>query len=125
MHIEIKFVKVLFYLSTCTTCKRIIDQWNLPDEVEKIDLKKTPITPIQLDYLRSLVSNYRELLNSRSLILRKRNIRANELSETQIRELILEHYALLRRPILIYDENIFVGNNPGIVTEATKFINEK
>ena len=125
MHIEIKFVKALFYLSTCTTCKRIIDQWNLPDDVEKIDLKKTPITPIQLDYLRSLVSNYLELLNNRSLILRKRNIRANELNETQIRRLILEHYSLLRRPILIYDETIFVGNNPGIVTEATKFLNEK
>ena len=100
-------------------------QWNLPDGLEKIDLKKAPITSIQLDYLRSLVSNYRELLNSRSLILRKRNIRANELSETQIRTLILEHYALLRRPILIYDEHIFVGNNPSVVTEATKFLNEK
>lgn len=118
-------MKVLFYLSTCNTCKRIMAHWNLPDDVEIIDLKKAPITSIQLDYLRSLVSNYRELLNGRSLILRKRNIQANELSETQIRNLILDHYTLLRRPILIYDQHIFVGNNPSIVTKATKFLNEK
>ena len=33
----------LYYLSSCSTCKRIINQWSLTKAIDLIDVKKTPL----------------------------------------------------------------------------------
>ena len=38
----------LYYLSSCSTCKRIINQWSLNESINRIDLKKNPLDEKQL-----------------------------------------------------------------------------
>jgi len=51
-------MKTVFYLSTCSTCKRILSEVSLPKEVEKRDIKYDPITPGELLQLRELAGSY-------------------------------------------------------------------
>ena len=99
--------------------------WNIPDDIELIDVKKTPIGEDDLDYLRSLVGSYKDLLNKRSQILKKRGVTSATLNEAQTKELILDHYSLLIRPLLVYGDRLFAGNGPDVVSQARAFLNEK
>ena len=43
-------MKKVYFLSTCSTCKDIMKLWDL-SEVEKINLKKQPLTELDLNEL--------------------------------------------------------------------------
>ena len=101
---------IFYYLKTCYTCKRIIKTLQLPDSIKQINIKENPITPEQLDVLFSKTKSYSALLNSRAQLLKKRRIKAAEVSEKKSKALILEHYSFLKRPVLIYQDEIFIGN---------------
>tara|TARA_Y100000389_G_C17329050_1_gene447096 strand:+ start:537 stop:920 length:384 start_codon:yes stop_codon:yes gene_type:complete len=101
---------IFYYLKTCDTCKRIKKTLQLPDSIKQINIKENPITPEQLDILFSKTKSYSALLNSRAQLLKKRRIKAAEVSEKKSKALILEHYSFLKRPVLIYQDEIFIGN---------------
>jgi arsenate reductase len=44
-------MKRVFYLSTCSTCQRIIKSLTLPSDIVLVDIKKTPITAVELDFI--------------------------------------------------------------------------
>ncbi len=102
-----------------------MDQWNISSDIELINVKKTPINPSELDDLRTLVGSYKDLLNKRSQVLKKRGLKAATLNEDQTKELILDHYSLLIRPLLVYENRVFAGNSPHSVSQARDFLNEK
>jgi len=109
--VQTKFaMDIFYYLKTCDTCKRIIKTLQLPDSIKQINIKENPITPEQLDVLFSKTKSYSALLNSRGQLLKKRRIKAAEVSEKKSKALILEHYSFLKRPVLIYQDEIFIGN---------------
>lgn len=111
---------IFYYLKTCDTCKRIIKTLELPDSIKQINIKEKPLTPEQLDVLFTKTKSYSALLNSRAQLLKKRDLKASELSEQESRALILEHYSFLKRPVLIYQDEIFVGNAVATVEAAQK-----
>ncbi len=102
-----------------------MNQWSLPKDVELINVKKSPINNRDLEYLRTLVGSYKELVNKRSQILKKRGLRVAILNEEQTKELILSHYSLLIRPLLIYENHLFAGNSPHVISQAGDFLNEQ
>ena len=111
---------IFYYLKTCDTCKRIIKTLNLHDSIKQINIKENPITPKQLDVLFTKTKSYSALVNPRAQLLKKRGIKASELSEEESKALILEHYSFLKRPVLIYQNKIFVGNALATVEAAQK-----
>lgn len=111
---------IFYYLKTCDTCKRIIKTLNLPDSIKQINIKENPITPKQLDVLFTKTKSYSALVNPRAQLLKKRGIKASELSEEESKALILEHYSFLKRPVLIYQDEIFVGNAAATIEAAQK-----
>lgn len=111
---------IFYYLKTCDTCKRIIKTLNLPDSIKQINIKENPITPEQLDVLFTKTKSYSALVNPRAQLLKKRGIKASELSEEESKALILEHYSFLKRPVLIYQDEIFVGNAAATIEAAQK-----
>jgi arsenate reductase len=38
---------------------------------------------------------------------------------------LLEHYTFLKRPIVVFDDHIFIGNGTQTVADAKAFLNEQ
>jgi len=118
-------MKVFFYLKTCDTCKRIINELNLTSDIELVDIKTNPLNKKQLETIRSLCNSFEELFNKRAQLYKQRNLNTKILSESDYEKLILEHYTFLKRPVLLYGNNLFVGNSKMTIEKIKKFLNEK
>ncbi|MDT0556496.1 arsenate reductase family protein [Patiriisocius hiemis] len=108
----------LYHLTTCDTCKRIIKELNLPSSVEKQEIKDQEITVKQLDELKELAGSYEALFSKRAKLYKERNLKNETLSERDYKQFILEHYTFLKRPVLVYDNQIFIGNSKKVVAAA-------
>ena len=111
-------MKKIYYLSTCSTCKTIINTWNLNDSIKLVDVKKTPISSKDLEYIYSITKSYEELFNKRALLFRGIKKEVKNITEELYKELILKHYSFLKRPILIIKKKLFIGNSKETVLKA-------
>ncbi|ADR20488.1 arsenate reductase [Marivirga tractuosa] len=101
--------KVVYYLSTCDTCKKIMAQLEL-DDFDKIDIKNNPLTEPQLLELYVITESYEELFNKRAIKFRQRGLNKKELSENDYKKLLLEEYTFLKRPVFLINGDLYVGN---------------
>lgn len=110
----------LYYLSTCSSCKRIISDLGLtPDNFTMLDIKTNKITAEQLDEMKTLAGSYEALFSRRSLQYAARGLKDKSLTEQDYRDLILDEYTFLKRPVVILNGEIFIGNSKEVV-EAMK-----
>lgn len=112
-------MKHIFYLSTCDTCKRILAQWNT-DGITLQDIKTEPMTAEQVDEMIRLAGSAEALFSKRARKFRELGLHEREVSEAEMRSLILEEYTFLKRPVLVLDQAIFVGNSKKVVEAATQ-----
>ena len=112
------FMKKLYYLSTCDTCKKIINIWSPSDELSLIDLKKNPINQKQLKELYELSKSYESLFNKRALLYREFKKKNPVPTESDYKKLILEHYTFLKRPILLINDKLVIGNSKKSINEG-------
>ena len=118
-------MRVFYYLSTCQTCKRIIKDLDLNDSIQKIDIKKTPMNKDQLNYLYKIEGSYENLINKRAMLFKTLGLRNKALEENDYKKLLLEHYTFLKRPVLAYDNNLFIGNSSNVIIKMKKFLSEQ
>ena len=118
-------MKVFYYLKTCDTFKKIIKELNLSSEIKLVDIKANPLNKEQLQKIRSFSESFEELFNKRSQLYKQRNLKTKILSESDYEKLILEHYTFLKRPVLLYDNKLFVGNSKNTIEQIKKFLDEK
>ncbi|MBT8285704.1 MAG: hypothetical protein HKO75_10045 [Flavobacteriaceae bacterium] len=109
---------VLFHLSTCDTCKRIIKELQLPEDIILQDIKSNPISKSQLEELKTLTGSYEALFSKRARLYKERNLKDQDLKESDFKELLLEHYTFLKRPVLLIEKKVFVGNAKKTVAAA-------
>ena len=107
---------LFYYLSSCDTCKRIMKTLALTDDITQIDIKKNPLTAEQLDTLYQLSGSYEALLNKRAQKLKE--IDKSTLDEAKIKALLLTHYTFLKRPVLLYQNKLYLGNAKAIIAAA-------
>jgi len=112
-------MKKIYHLGSCSTCKRILKELEPLDDVELQEIKAEAITPEQLEQMAALTGSYESLFSRRAMLFRQRGLHEKELSESDYKDLILEHYTFLKRPVTLVDDQIFVGNSKKTV-EATK-----
>jgi arsenate reductase len=114
-------MKKIYHLSTCDTTQRILKE---VDAVKKDaalqDIKTEKITPAQLDEMKKLAGSYEALFSRRALKYKSMGLNKKLLSEKDFRDLILQEYTFLKRPIAIIDGKIFIGNAKSNVTELKK-----
>lgn len=113
-------MKKIYHLSTCNTCQRIIQEINPDNKVQLQDIKTETITQEQLEAMHALAGSYEALFSKRAQLYRQRNLSEQELSEDDYRNLILEHYTFLKRPVMIVNDTIFVGNSKKVVAQAVE-----
>lgn len=107
----------LYHLGTCSTCKRIIKE--LGDKALSFDLqdiKTDKITASQLDEMKALAGTYEALFSRRSQQYAARGLKDKTLSEQDYRNLILEEYTFLKRPVALVGKEIFIGNSAEVIT---------
>lgn len=111
-------MKKIFYLSTCDTCKRILNELNLPEEFERVEIKTKGIQKEDLERMKNISGSYESLFSKRARLYRERGLKNKNLNDSDYKELILEHYTFLKRPVIIDKERIFIGNSPKIIVAA-------
>ncbi len=109
----------IYYLSTCDTCKRIIKEVGLPSSFIKQDIKHEEISVKQLEELKELAGSYEALFSKRAKLYKERGLKNEDLKERDFKRLLLEHYTFLQRPVIVNNNQIFVGNSKKTV-EAIK-----
>lgn len=102
-------MKKVFYLKTCDTCLKILKKYNLKDW-ELREIKINPITPSELEEMYKLAGSYEALFSKKSNQIKLREIDPKTLQEEDYKELILDHYTFLKRPVFMTDKEIFVGS---------------
>ncbi|WP_108808078.1 arsenate reductase family protein [Aquimarina spinulae] len=116
-------MKKIYHLSTCDTCKRILNELNPSSDFILQDIKNEAITTEQIEEMYDLAGNYEALFSKRARLYKERDLKNQNLSEEDYKKLILEHYTFLKRPVIIIDDNIFVGNSKKVVEQASIAIN--
>ena len=82
------------------------------------DIKKEPMTEAQVDAMAKMVGSYEALFSRRAMKYKSLGLKDRDLSEQEIRSLILEEYTFLKRPVLVLEDRIFVGNAAKTVSAA-------
>lgn len=116
--------KKVYHLATCSTCKRILKELNLTNGFELQNVKATPISLEELEKLHTFSGSYESLFNRRSTLYRERNLKEVSLSETDYKNLILEHYTFLKRPIIQVGDTYFIGNAKKTIEAAKAFLED-
>jgi arsenate reductase len=116
-------MKKVLYLSTCNTCKRIISEVN-SEGFKLQDTKKEPASREDIEFLRQHVDSYEDLINRRAQLWQKRGLKNQDLSEEDYKELLLEHYSFIKRPLFIDGDHVFIGNTKKVVNALKSHLSE-
>ena len=118
-------MKKIYHLSTCDTCKRILKELDPPSSFIIQDIKEEEITEEQLDEMEELAGSYEALFSRRAKLFKERDLKNEDLDEGRYKNLILEHYTFLKRPVVINNDKIFIGNSKKTVAAAKESIHEQ
>ncbi|WP_034060792.1 arsenate reductase family protein [Lacinutrix jangbogonensis] len=114
----------VYYLKSCSTCIRILKELELPKNVVLQNIKTEAITEIQIDEMKRLAASYEGLFSKRATLYKQRDLKNKSLTETDYKNLILEHYTFLSRPVFIIDHKIYIGNSKQNVEAVKIALNE-
>jgi arsenate reductase len=103
------FMKKIFYLKTCDTCKRILK--SIPTEGFQFqEIKTEPITPGQITELGELAGSYEALFSRRAKKYKEMGLKDASLQESDYKHYILSDYTFLQRPVIVVGNRIFIGS---------------
>ena len=102
-------MKRIYHLSTCDNCRKLIKAFNPSADFELVDIKTNSIDAPTLDLLKAKVGSYEALFSKRAIKYKSLGLKDKNLSEDDFRNLILEEYTFLKRPVLIDGDKIVIG----------------
>jgi arsenate reductase (glutaredoxin) len=104
-------VRKVYYLSTCSTSKRIISTLDLRNNnFEFQDIKFEPISAGQLADMHKLSGSYEALFSKIARKYKELGLKDQNLQEADYKKYILQEYTFLKRPVVIIDDTIFIGS---------------
>lgn len=118
-------MKKVYYLKTCSTCIRILKELNLPPDFILQDIKTEEITVKQLDEMKALSGSFEVLFSKRSKLYKEMDLKNQKLEERDYKHYILEHYTFLSRPVIVFENDIFIGNSKTVVEAVKNAIHSK
>lgn len=97
-------------IKNCNTMKKAfnwLQEHDVPYEFR--DFKKDPLSPQELDELVHFVG-LDVLVNKRGMTWKRLGLADKDLSDDQIKEELLDHQTMIKRPVLIRDDDaVMVG----------------
>ncbi len=112
-------MKKIYYLATCDTCKRIIEDLNLKKKGFNFqDIKTEAITAEQLEDMREKAGSYEALFSKIARKYRALGLNERKLTENEMKHYILEEYTFLKRPVILINSKIYIGNSKSTISSA-------
>ena len=116
-------MKKIYYLYTCSTCAAIMKETGINARTfEMQDIKTEKITPAQLLALKNMAGSYEALFSRRALKYKELGLKDKVLKEADYRRLILDEYTFLKRPVVIIDDQVFIGSEKKTVAALKKAV---
>lgn len=84
------------------------------------EIKSEPITKAELEKMHKMQGSYEVLFSRRAMKYRELSLNKKELSEEDYKSYILDEYTFLKRPVIILDNDIFVGNSKAVIEAVGK-----
>lgn len=116
-------MKKIYFLGTCSTCTRIMKELNVDDSWEQQDIKVDKMTSSQIEEMEKLSGSYDSLFSRRAMKYKSMGLKEKTLTEQDLKKLILEEYTFLKRPVILLDGKIFVGNSKKVVEAVKEALN--
>jgi arsenate reductase-like glutaredoxin family protein len=104
-----------WFLSTCSTCQRIIKSLPNVGKVEWQDIKTSPVSQEDLKMLVTLAGGVEPLFSRKARNYRILGLHERELLDSEMAEWIVKDYTFLKRPVVVIDGQLFAGNSPAVV----------
>ena len=115
-------MKKIYYLKTCDTCKRILKSISTDDFIFQ-DIKSEQISEAQLEEMKNLAGSYQALFSRRAKKYKEMGLKDQVLDETDYKRYILSDYTFLQRPVIISDNEIFIGSGKkNLLALESKFL---
>lgn len=115
-------MKKIYHLANCTTCQRIIKELGGMEGFEKQNIKEEKITAEQLEEMKNKSGSYESLFSRRAMKYKEWDLKNKDLGEDDYKNYILEEYTFLKRPVILIDDEIFVGNSKKVIAAAAEKI---
>lgn len=115
-------MKKIYHLKTCNTCQRIIKEIKPTSDFILQGIKEEEIMVEQLEEMHALSGSYEALFSKRARLYKEKDLKNQELSEEDYKNYILEHYTFLKRPVIIIEDKIFIGNSAKTIAAAKEAI---
>ncbi len=114
-------MKKVYFLQTCDTCRRILKEVNT-NGFERQEIKADNVSVSQLNEMYELSGSYEALFNKRAKLYTSMDLKNQTLSEADYRQYILDEYTFLKRPVFIFDYEIFIGNSKKVIEKLKEKI---
>ncbi len=101
---------------------RILKNLNPPSNFILQDIKEEEITVAQLEEMYKLSGSYEALFSKRAKLYKEMGLKNQSLKERDYKNYILQHYTFLKRPVIIIDNTIFIGNSKKVIDAAKSSI---
>ena len=115
-------MRKIYHLANCTTCQRILKEIQPTEDFEYQNIKEELITATQIEEMKDMAGSYEALFSRRAMKYKEWGLKNKKLGEEDYKNYILQEYTFLKRPVIIVDEDIFVGNSKKVVQAAKERI---
>jgi len=93
------------------------------DSWKQQDVKLEKLTVSQIEEMFGLSGSYESLFSRRAMKYKSMGLKEKNLSEVDYKKLILDEYTFLKRPLIIIEGKIFIGNSKKVVASVIEEIN--
>lgn len=121
-----KFImRKIYYLASCDTCRKIIKSLPSNANLEFHDIRQYPITVEELEFMHQLSGSYEALFSKKAQLYKEKGLKNMTLTEEDYKNYILEHYTFLSRPVVILENEIFIGNSQPNILKLQKALSNE
>ena len=117
-------MKKIFHLKSCSTNVRILKEINPSSDVILQNIKEQNIDETTLDFLKDKVGSYEALFSKKAMKFRSLGLNQMNLTESDYKKYMLEEYTFLKRPFMINEDEVFIGNSKDVVARAVRSFNK-
>ena len=116
-------MKKIYYLKSCSTCLRIMNDIGVDDSWEQQNIRTEKITSKQLTEMKKGSGSYESLFSRTAMKYKEMNLKEKSLVEQDYKALILEYNTFLKRPVMLIDDQIFIGNSKKNIASVLDYLN--
>lgn len=110
----------IYFLASCDTCRKIIKSLPNTDKLTFIDIRQNPISETDLEEMHQLSGSYEALFSKKAQLYKSMDLKNKNLQEADFKKYLLEHYTFLSRPVVLFNNEIFIGNTQPNILKLTK-----